>query len=77
MLASSIGLLTNPKKLADTFLLSNGFKGVTNKTISTYINYLLESYLIRLTGMIKEKKYISTHSKYYFVDVGLRNARLN
>ena len=56
MLASSIGLLTNPKKLADTFLLSNGFKGVTNKTISTYINYLLESFLIRLTGMIKEKK---------------------
>lgn len=78
MLASSIGSLTNPKKLADTFL-SNGFKGVNNKTISTYINYLLESFLINKANRydIKGKKYISTPSKYYFVDVGLRNARLN
>ena len=78
MIASSIGSLTNPKKLADTFL-SNGLKGVTNKTISTYINYLLESFLINKANRydIKGKKYISTPSKYYFVDVGLRNARLN
>lgn len=78
MLASSIGSLTNPKKLSDTFS-SNGFNDVTNKTISNYINYLLASFLINKAERydIKGKKYISTPSKYYFVDVGLRNARLN
>ena len=78
MLASSIGSLTNPKKLSDTFL-SDGFHDVTNKTVSIYINYLLESFLINKAERydIKGKKYISTPSKYYFVDVGLRNARLN
>ena len=78
MLASSIGSLTNPKKLSDTFS-SNGFNDVTNKTISNYINYLLDSFLINKAERydIKGKKYISTPSKYYFVDVGLRNARLN
>lgn len=78
IVASSIGSLTNPKKLADTFL-SNGFHDVTNKTVSTYINYLLESFLINKAERydIKGKKYITTPAKYYFVDVGLRNARLN
>ena len=78
MVASSVGSLTNPKKLADTFL-SNGFNDVTNKTVSSYINYLLESFLINKAERydIKGKKYISTPSKYYFVDIGLRNARLN
>lgn len=78
MLASSIGSLTNPKKLSDTFL-SDGFHDVTNKTVSIYINYLLDSFLINKAERydIKGKKYISTPSKYYFVDVGLRNARLN
>lgn len=78
ILASSIGSLTNPKKLSDTFS-SNGFSDVTNKTVSNYINYLLDSFLINKVERydIKGKKYISTPSKYYFVDVGLRNARLN
>ena len=78
MIASSIGSLTNPKKLSDTFF-SNGFHDVTNKTVSIYINYLLDSFLINKAQRydIKGKKYISTPSKYYFVDVGLRNARLN
>lgn len=78
MVASSVGSLTNPKKLADTFS-SNGFSDVTNKTVSSYINYLLDSFLINKAERydIKGKKYISTPSKYYFVDVGLRNARLN
>ena len=78
MLVASIGSLTNPKKLSDTFS-SNGFNDVTNKTISNYINYLLDSFLINKAERydIKGKKYISTPSKYYFVDVGLRNARLN
>ncbi len=78
ILASSVASLTNPQKLADTFL-SNGFKDVSNKTISTYINYLLESFLINKAERydIKGKRYISTPSKYYFTDIGLRNARLN
>ena len=78
MLASSIGSLTNPQKIADTFI-SNGIKGVSNNTISSYINYLMESFLISKAERydIKGKKYISTPSKYYFSDVGLRNARLN
>lgn len=78
IISSSIGSLTNPKKIADTFS-SNGFNDVTNKTVSSYINYLLESFLINKAKRydIKGKRYISTPSKYYFVDVGLRNARLN
>lgn len=78
MLASSIGSLTNPKKIADTFT-SNGIKNVTNKTISSYINYLIDSFMINKAQKydIKGKRYISTPSKYYFVDIGLRNARLN
>ena len=78
MLASSVGSLTNPKKLSDTFS-SNGFNDVTNKTISNYINYLLDAFLINKAQRydIKGKRYITTPSKYYFVDVGLRNARLN
>ena len=78
ILASSVASLTNPQKLADTFL-SDGFKDVSNKTISTYINYLLESFLINKAERydIKGKRYISTPSKYYFTDIGLRNARLN
>lgn len=78
MLASSIGSLTNPKKLSDTFS-SNGYNDVTNKTISNYINFLLDSFLLSKAKRydIKGKRYITTPSKYYFVDVGLRNARLN
>lgn len=78
ILSSSVGSLTNPKKIADTFT-SNGIKNITNKTISTYINYLLDSFMITKADRydIKGRKYISTPSKYYFVDIGLRNARLN
>ena len=78
ILASSVGSLTNPKKISDTFN-SKGFKDVTNKTINNYINYLLDAYMISKADRydIKGKKYISSPSKYYFVDMGLRNARLN
>lgn len=78
ILASSIGSLTNPAKLARTFT-SNGIKGVSEKTISSYINHLIDSFIIRKVERydIKGKKYISTPSKYYFCDIGLRNARLN
>ena len=78
ILASSVGSLTNPKKLSDTFI-SNSMKDVSINTITSYINYLLESFLIEKAQRydVKGKQYISTPSKYYFSDIGLRNARLN
>ena len=66
ILSSAIGSLTNPSKLSATF------KSVKNKTISKA--FLIDS-AIRYD--IKGKKYINTPSKYYFTDLGLRNARLN
>ena len=78
ILSSAIGSLTNATKL------SNTFKSVKNKTISKatiqrYIDYLCDSFLVdrAIRYDIKGKKYIDTPSKYYFTDLGLRNARLN
>ena len=77
-LSSSVGSLTNPKKLYDTFV-SNGYSDINRGTINSYINYLQDAFLINKVERydIKRKKYISTPSKYYFTDIGLRNARLN
>ena len=78
ILSSSIGSLTNPKKLSDTF---KSVKQVSlhSDTINKYLEYLVNSYLISQSKRydIKGKKYINTPSKYYFTDIGLRNARLN
>ncbi len=78
ILSSSIGSLTNPKKLSDTF---KSVKQVSIKpeTLKNYIDYLIDSFLIERAVRydIKGKKYINTPSKYYFTDIGLRNARLN
>ena len=78
VLASSVGSLTNPLKLENTFK-SKGFKNVSSKTINTYIDYLIDAFMINkaLRYDIKGKKYINTPSKYYFTDIGLRNVRLN
>ena len=78
ILASSIGSLTNPHKLYNTFE-SNNIKNVSVNTITSYINYLLDAFLIEKAERydVKGKKYISTPSKYYFTDIGLRNCRLN
>ena len=78
VLASSVGSLTNPLKLENTFK-SKGFKNVSAKTINTYIDYLIDAFMINksLRYDIKGKKYINTPSKYYFTDIGLRNVRLN
>ena len=77
VLASSVGSLNNPTKIAKTFV-SNGIK-VTDKTVSTYIDYLLDAFLIRKSSRydIKGRKYINSPFKYYFSDIGLRNARIN
>lgn len=78
VLASSIGSLTNPLKLSNTFASTKNVKLSAN-TISSYLNYLQDAFLIERAVRydIKGKKYISTPAKYYFVDLGLRNARLS
>ena len=78
MLASSIGSLTNPLKIANTFN-SKGHKNATDKTIRTYIDYMIDAFLIERVSRydVKGKKYIDSPFKYYFADLGLRNARLN
>lgn len=77
VLASAVGSLTNPSKLANTFA-SNGIP-VSDKTVSAYIGYLLDAFFISRAERydIKGKKYIASPYKYYFTDVGLRNAQLN
>jgi len=78
ILSSSIGSLTNPNKLSATFK-SIKKKTISNATIARYIEYLSDSFLIdsAVRYDIKGKKYIGTPVKYYFTDMGLRNARLN
>lgn len=78
VLASSIGSLTNPLKLSNTFASTKKVKLSAN-TISAYLGYLQDAFLIEkaLRFDIKGKKYINTPAKYYFVDIGLRNARLS
>ncbi len=78
ILSSSVGSLTNPTKLTNSFL-SNSIKDVNVQTVTSYIDYLLDAFLIKKVERydIKGKKYISTPSKYYFTDIGLRNARIN
>ncbi|MGM9868858.1 MAG: ATP-binding protein [Sodaliphilus sp.] len=78
ILASSIGGLTNPTKLANTFE-SVKHEKVSNKTISSYIDYLCDSFVMERASRydIKGKRYIESPFKYYFEDEGLRNARLN
>ena len=78
ILASSIGSLTNPLKLSNTFASTKNVKLSAN-TISSYLGYLQDAFLIEkaLRFDIKGKKYINTPAKYYFVDMGLRNARLS
>jgi len=78
ILASSIGAPCNPSKLSNTF---KSVKNVTigSQTISNYLTYLSEAFLIKkaIRYDIKGKKYINTLSKYYFSDIGLRNAILD
>ncbi len=78
VLASSIGSLTNPFKLSRTFK-SEKNKVISDKTIHKYIGYFEDSFLINKVKRfdIKGKKYINSPYKYYFEDIGLRNARLN
>jgi len=78
VLASSIGSLTNPNKLLNIFQ-SNGVKDLSINTLSSYLKHLEDSFLIEKSERydIKGKKYIQSPFKFYFSDIGLRNARLN
>jgi len=78
VLASSVGSLSNAQRISDTFK-SSGDKGISMLTISNYLRYLQESFIIQKAERydIKGRKFISTPSKYYYTDLGLRNALLN
>lgn len=78
ILSSSVGSLTNPQKIYNTFI-SNGITDISKNTVTSYMDYLLDSFLIEKAERydVKGKKYIQTPQKYYFADIGLRNAKLN
>ena len=79
ILSSSVGSLTNPLKLANTFKSNNKNTSITDKTIYNYLNCLEDAFLIESTKRydVKGKKYIETPKKYYFTDIGIRNSFLN
>lgn len=77
ILSSAIGSLTNPEKLKNTFKTMKKSK-ITSNTIKKYLDYFEDSFLIESVQRfdIKGKAYIETPKKYYFSDLGLRNARI-
>lgn len=78
LLSSATGSLTNPLKLANTFK-SKGQKGITDKTISNYLRFIEEAYMVERVQRydIKGKDYIESPYKFYFSDIGVRNSRIN
>lgn len=78
VMASSIGASCNPTNLSNTFKSVKNVK-IGSQTIAKYLDYLTESFLLTkaIRYDIKGKKYINTLSKYYFSDIGLRNAILD
>ena len=79
ILASSVGSPVNPTNLANTFKSVKRLNNITDKTIETYIGYLEDAFMIEKSERydIKGRKYIGTTPKYYFKDLGLRNAILS
>jgi predicted AAA+ superfamily ATPase len=78
VVASSVGSLSNPSRLSNTFQSVKGLK-IKNKTISSYLDCFIDAYILSKAYRydIKGRSYIDTPLKYYFTDIGLRNARLN
>ncbi|MCT4469763.1 ATP-binding protein [Mycoplasma sp. HS2188] len=78
IISSSIGSLSNPTKLANTFISEKNIK-ISQFTVSNYLDYFINAFLIEKARRydVKGRKYISSPYKYYFSDIGLRNARLN
>lgn len=77
IVSSSIGSLTNPTKLANTFASERQIS-ISGATIERYLGYFIDAFLLHKSQRydVKGKKYMKTPMKYYFADVGLRNARL-
>ena len=78
ILASAVGSLTNPKRIADTFKTGKS-SSLSQVTVKSYLDFLEDAFLIHGVHRydVKRRRYISTPLKYYFEDVGLRNAKLN
>ena len=78
IVASAVGSLTNPTKIVNTFATVKNMK-ITNDTVKNWLDYLCDSFLVSRSMRydVKGRRYIDTPSKYYFSDLGLRNARLN
>lgn len=76
MISSSVGSLTNPLKLYNTFTSKGSGNAITDKTIYSYLQYLEDAFIIEkaIRYDIKGKKYIDTPYKYYFTDLGIRNS---
>ncbi len=78
IMASNIGSLTNPLRLSNTFASVSQLQ-LSKGTIATYLDYFVDAFILQKSYRydIKGNKYINTPLKYYFVDTGIRNARLN
>ena len=78
VISSSVGSLTNPLKLSNTFA-SVKKMSITDDTIAKYLDYFIDAFLLYKAQRfdVKGRKYIGSPLKYYFSDIGLRNARLN
>lgn len=78
VISSSVGSLTNPTRIADTFASVKQIK-VTSDTVSRYLDYFIDAFMVIRSQRydIKRRKYIGSPQKYYYCDIGLRNARLN
>jgi predicted AAA+ superfamily ATPase len=78
VLSSAVGSLSNAKKITDT-LISNRGKGIDYKTVSSYLEYIIDAFLFERVERydVKGRKYLSNNYKFYATDLGLRNAKLN
>ena len=78
IISSSIGSLSNPKKMSDTFKSKEGIN-IDSKTINSYLKYLEEAFIIEKANRydVKGRKYINTPYKFYFRDIGIRNSFIN
>lgn len=78
VLSSSVGSLSNAKKITDT-LVSNKGKGINYRTVSNYMEYIIDAFLFERVERydVKGRKYLAHNYKYYALDLGLRNAKLN
>lgn len=78
MISSSVGSLTNPTKIYNTFISKGNENVITDKTIYSYLGYLEDAFIIQKSSRydVKGKKYIDTPYKYYFTDLGIRNSIL-